>query len=451
MKTMFKNTIVVLSFLLFFVGCVPEETAVPELKCTQPDIAVTATVAKVLAQTTATATQYQYDDVVEAYVVSSDEGGNFFKSISFQTLATANTAAQGFSIPIDVSNLYIEYRVGTKVYVKLKDLYTDLYFGGLRIGGLYVNAFNQGGVGRLSQNDYKKIVNASCTQLQEEALVRKMSLQEVFNDANLNTLIEIKDVQFAEEAIGRSFFEETNNVGGASNWNIVDKSGNQLYVRTSSFADFAAQKIPEGNGTVRGILTKFGDDYQLLPRSTKDIVMTGNRAIPFFNQDFKTVADRSIISLPGWANIVQNGSLAWRGGVSSGNGYAEFYFSGTRVLNNTAWLISPKIDMDVYTNEILTFRAAQHHLDVDSPLNALEVYVSSNFNGLNVTTATWTRLNPKLPTQATPWNLFIGSGPIDLSAYKGKINIAFKFVGSGRNLALDGSFMVDDVQLYGEK
>ena len=91
---MFKNTIVVLSFFLVFVGCVPEETAVPELKCTQPDIAVTATVAKVLAQTTATATQFQYDDVVEAYVVSSDEGGNFFKSISFQTLATANTAAQ---------------------------------------------------------------------------------------------------------------------------------------------------------------------------------------------------------------------------------------------------------------------------------------------------------------------------------------------------------------------
>jgi hypothetical protein len=33
-----------------------------------------------------------------------------------------------------------------------------------------------------------------------------------------------------------------------------------------------------------------------------------------------------------------------------------------------------KIDMDTHTNEIL-FRTAQHHLDVDSPLNSLEVFV----------------------------------------------------------------------------
>jgi hypothetical protein len=52
----------------------------------------------------------------------------------------------------------------------LKDLYTDLYFG-VCIGGLFVTAGNQGAVGRLSQNDYKKILNASCTQVKEEELV----------------------------------------------------------------------------------------------------------------------------------------------------------------------------------------------------------------------------------------------------------------------------------------
>jgi hypothetical protein len=55
----------------------------------------------------------------------------------------------------------------------------------------------------------------------------------LLNDSNLNTLI-IK-VQFVEEAIGRHYFEEANNVGGATNWNLVDKSGNQVYLRTSSF------------------------------------------------------------------------------------------------------------------------------------------------------------------------------------------------------------------------
>jgi hypothetical protein len=35
--------------------------------------------------------QYTYDDIIEAYVVSSDENGNFFKTISLQTLGTTTT------------------------------------------------------------------------------------------------------------------------------------------------------------------------------------------------------------------------------------------------------------------------------------------------------------------------------------------------------------------------
>lgn len=107
--------------------------------------------------------------------------------------------------------------------------------------------------------------------------------------------------------------------------------------------------------------------------------------------------------------------------------------------------------MDVHVKEVLTFRTAQHHLDVDSPLNSLEVYVSSDFDGLNVASATWTPLVVNLPKQATAWYQFLGSGAVDLSSYKGKINIAFKYTGSGKNLALDGAFQVDDVQVFGDK
>jgi hypothetical protein len=179
--------------------------------------------------------------------------------------------------------------------------------------------------------------------------------------------------------------------------------------------------------------------------------MSGKRNVPFFTENFESVADNVNVNLPGWANIVQNGSLFWKGSVFSGNGCAEYAISGTRVALNVGWLISPKIDMDIHTNEILTFRAAQHNLDLDSPLNSLEVFVSSNFNGTNVATATWIPLKAKLPTQSTPWYQFVGSGGIDLSSFKGKINIGFRYRGEGRNLALDGAFQIDDVQIYGEK
>jgi hypothetical protein len=51
-----------------------------------------------------------------------------------------------------------------------------------------------------------------------------------------------------------------------------------------------------------------------------------------------------------------------------------------------------------------------------------------------------------LPTQATPWYQFVGSGGIDLSKYTGKINIAFKYTGSGKIRHWMAAFQVDDVQ-----
>ena len=449
MKSIFRKSVLLL--VITFSSCVTDEVAAPKLICTQPDLVTNRTVTDVRVNANAIVTQYKYDDIIEAYVVSSDESGNFFKSISFQTIAAASTPAIGFSVPVDATNLYIDYRLGNKVYIKLKNQYTDISFGGMRIGSIFVNSYNEGGVGRLSQNEYKKVLNASCTNVREEVLVRSLTMSELLNDSNLNTLVELSDVQFSALAIGRHYFEQTNNVGGATNWALVDKLGNQVYFRTSSFSDFSTKIVPNGSGKVRGILTKYGSDYQLLARSEKDVAMAGARTVSFFSEDFEKVVDKSKLSLPGWANMVQKGSLFWKGTVYSGNGYAEFNISGTKVVSNVAWLISPKIDMDVHTKEVLSFRSAQHHLDVDSQLNSLEVYVSSNFDGLNFATATWVPLAVNLPKQATPWYQFVGSGAVDLSSYKGKINIAFKYTGSGKNLALDGAFQVDDVQVFGVK
>lgn len=450
MKATSYTVFSLLLLVIVFTSCVNDEVEIPKLSCNQPDLSVNKSVADVHINAAAIVSKYEYDDIIEAYVVSTDEFGNFFKTISFQTLATATKPAIGFSVPVDVSNIYVDYRFGNKVYLKLKDQYTDINYGSLRIGGIYVNSYNEGGVGRLSQNDYKNVLHSSCTTLTDEQLVRKTSISDLLNDSNLNTLVELSEVQFTEAAIGRHYFEETNNVGGATNWNLIDEKGNQVIFRTSSYADFASKLVPTGNGKVRGVLTKFGPDYQLVARSESDVTISGTRAVPFFLEDFNRVVDKSNLSLPGWANIVQSGTLFWKGTVYSGNGYAEFNISGTKVVSNIAWLISPKIDMDTHTNEVLTFRSAQHHLDVDSPLNTIEVYVSTNFDGLNVTKATWILVPVVLPKQATPWYQFVGSGGVDLSSYKGKINIAFKYIGSGKNLTLDGAFQVDDVQVFGD-
>lgn len=183
--------------LTIVISCT-NETEIPKLACTQPDLIVTKTVEKVHELSGNTAKQYLYDDIIEAYVVSSDEGGNFFKTIYLQTKSAEKVPSIGFSVPVDVSNTYIDYRLGNKVYVKLKNQFTDLYYGGLRIGSLYVSNAGDPTIGRISQNEYRNVLNASCDIIDENLLVESLSIEDALNDSKLNTLIELNDVEFTE-------------------------------------------------------------------------------------------------------------------------------------------------------------------------------------------------------------------------------------------------------------
>ncbi|MRX39076.1 DUF5017 domain-containing protein [Flavobacterium sp. LC2016-23] len=436
--------------LYLFCAC-STEIEIPKLGCEQVNLPVNQTVEKVKSVSGLVPKQYNYDDVIEGYVVSSDEAGNFFRTISFQTLANEQHPAQGFSVAVDAANSYVDFCVGNKVYIKLKNQYTDLSYGALRIGSLYASNSGEPTIGRVSQNDYKNVLNASCVVVDENQLVQSLSIEEALNENKLNTLVDLKDVQFTEAAIGRHYFEESNTIGGATNWNLTDKTGNQIIFRTSSFANFAAGIVPEGSGKVRGVITKFGSDYQLVARFESDVMMEGKRSAPFFSEDFQSVKNNVNFNLPGWGNVVEKASKLWKSMVYGGNGYAEFNTTSTTAAENIAWLVSPKIDMDSYKNGVLSFRSAQHDLKVDSPLNALEIYVSANFDGSNLKKAQWTKLEAKIATQSTPSRQFISSGAIDLSPYSGKINIAFKYIGSGKDKTLNGAFMIDDVKIYGEK
>src|SRR5690606_18125047 len=103
-------------------------------------------------------------------------------------------------------------------------------------------------------------------------------LAEAFNNAQLGTLIEIQNVQFADGSVGRKFYD-VDSGGGATNHSIISALtppvGNEGVVRFSSFASFADEIIPSGSGTIRGVLTKFGSTFQFMIRSTSDINMEG--------------------------------------------------------------------------------------------------------------------------------------------------------------------------------
>jgi hypothetical protein len=102
----------------------------------------------------------------------------------------------------------------------------------------------------------------------------KTLLWQILTDAYINKLVEVDGVQFDNAAIASTYYDINNDLGGATNLNLTDIDGNSVIFRTSSFANFSAKPVATGRGTVRGVLTKFGDTYQFIARSINDINLT---------------------------------------------------------------------------------------------------------------------------------------------------------------------------------
>lgn len=339
MKLNYIKTIALTAFLAASVSsCInsddydnPQSTN-PE-NCVEPAITVTKTVAEVFAASTTAITQFKENDFIEAYVNSSDERGNFFKIVYLQTLE-ANPI--GFSIAIDKTTLFgANFYPGKKVYISLKDLYGAKVQGALAIGAAYQSTPTSAiTVGRIAESEYAKFTFPSCSQVSEEQLVRKLSITDALKDANLNTLIELTDVQIATAYVGGTYYDEkdlANTAGGSTNRDIVDLADKNVVLRTSSFANFSGNKIPEGSGSIRGILTKYNGVYQFVVRSEEDIKLTNPRLTkPPVEVDFRSNFTETFESytvgatvFPPYVNTQTVGTRFWSVKNFSSNNYIE--------------------------------------------------------------------------------------------------------------------------------
>lgn len=272
-KNLFKTALTLFAGLTLF-SCVDDDDfGIPPLNCEEPNISANKTIQEIIAGATGNPVQFTEDDIIEAYAVSSDQGGNFFKTISFQTL----DGSAAFTLSLDETNTYLIYEPGRKVFFRLKDLFRQIDFDQLEIGALFGND-----VGRIPVPEIENFLVRSCEIVNEDQLVQQVKLSEISNE-HLNRLIEITDVQFKDGELGGNYFDPNRVLGGATNRLITDEFGFELIVRTSEFADFAGSPVPEGNGTIRGVLTKFANDFQFLARTEDDIQFTNAR------QDFNRI------------------------------------------------------------------------------------------------------------------------------------------------------------------
>ncbi len=142
----------------------------------------------------------------------------------------------------------------------------------------------------------------------------------------------------------------------------------------------------------------------------------------------------------GWSFVTVNGNKPWTIATYAGNKYANANGYGDDV-DNEQWCISPEFNLSEYAgqNVILSFMNATKF---EGP--ALELFFSNDFDGQDISSATWQPLTFNMSEGNYEW---VESGEISLNAFSGMIcYIAFKYTSS----ATDGAaaWEVDDIMLY---
>lgn len=357
MKNKIKNSCIILAAIGLFSSCVNDTYDTPVFDaCVDPGLTKTKEVSQIYAVAInpvpdpitgiPNTPTYSGDDIIEAYVISSDEGGNFYKSMYFQP----TDGSKGFNLSIDEANLYVkDFQPGKKVFLKLKGLAfgnpNNRYARGLVFGAPPTDQYD---VDRLPTLQYPKHLIASCDIVSEEDIVHKITLAQAFSDTYLNTLVEIDDVQFTDEAAGGMY--DPNRTDEYDSSIFVTDGSKNLTIRTSRFANFANRKVPTGKGKIRGVLTKYNTTYQIIMRTERDANMPNPRVdyTPTLigansgvfpatvSETFESyTATPSQTNFPNYINDAAVGSRYWEVKTFSANKYIQMTSFGSGGANNT--------------------------------------------------------------------------------------------------------------------
>ena len=356
MKNKIKNSCIISLFFGLFSGCVNDTYDVPKFDtCVDPGLTKTKEVSQIYAlainpvakspSVIPNTPTYNMDDIIEAYVISSDEGGNFFKSMYFQP----TDGSVGFNLSIDEVNLYTKnFQPGKKVFLKINGL---AYANPTSFGvGLIFGAppTEQYAVNRLPNLEYPKHLIASCVSTSEDAIVHKITLAQAnLGAAYLNTLVEIDEVQFTDESSSGTFDTYRNDDYDSNTY--LTNGLNSLIVRTSRYANFAGYKVPSGKGKIKGILTKYNSSYQIILRTERDVNMPNPRVdyylpkggtsikyLPTFKETFESYTVTTTGGIfPKYINDAFFGSRYWDIKSFRSNNYLQMGSFGSGGTNKT--------------------------------------------------------------------------------------------------------------------
>lgn len=403
-------------------SCKKDKFDEPPHETPDPNLPVTHTIRQLKDLHTGTNFKITDSIIISGVVVANDKGGNFFDQI------VIDDGTAGISIAIDQNALFGEFPVGRKIYVKCKNL---VLFSDNKLLGLYgaIDLANEP-VKIPSNLISKYIVKANTGNPVVPIEIKKISR---LSDSFQNRLVKILEVEFIPADTAKPYADAPNK--SSLNRGIRDCYDGDLIVRTSGYADFAPQLTPTGKGSLIGVYTVYNNDGQLLIRNTQDVNMNDNSKYdicPVIDtllfENFQSTPGNGTLSLTGWVNINTAGAKKWTStGSSNKNARFSAFSSDTsfQEASNIGWLITPPVNMNLFTNEVLTFRRS---LGFVTGTIKMEILYSTNYAGSgSPNLATWTLLTDDVPFATTS---FTNSSPISLNGITGtSVYFAFRYEG----------------------
>ncbi len=394
---------------------------------------------------------------MEGFVISNDEGGNFYKELILQDRASNPTA--GIQILVDENTLYETYEFGSKLYVKLDGL--SLWYNN---GVLQLGKQNRGDVDAIPRS------------LIDDHLIRTTEVSEIIplqleirdiNKDHKNIYIGLENIQFNRNLIrtNRPFSfaaEATDEFDGLRQLESCT-TGASITLSTSTFADFKSLLLPSQSGSIEGVLSRdFFDDFYVVQLNTPDdLDFIGERCDPsflkcgenvihgpevLFEENFNAITDEEKLDELGWTNInVNGGDERFKDGTFSGDRYIRISAFNTEENPLEAWLVTPAINLDSSVGEVVSFEIMASY----DNSTILTVYVTNNFTG-NPLTTTWLPIDAKIPIgPSSQYGPNYTRSAIDISCLEGEIHLAFKYQGAAPDKTT--TYDIDNIRVTGNK
>lgn len=260
MKTIFPRIAFVLFASLFvLVSCIKDDFDEPPQR-TIP-VGSIKTIAELRNMFQGQPIKIDQDWSVYAVVTMDERNGNIYKSAYIQD----NTGA----VNLHLNSSGGVYQ-GDSIRLYLKGTILSDYAGVLQIDSVDV--------------DENIIKQATMVQRNPELV----TIQDIKTGFYQSKLIRLDSVQFKASEMNKTYADAINKY--SMNRVLQDCANNEILVRTSGYANFAGELLPQGKGSLVAIVSEYNGEMQLYIRSLAETQLTGERCGGSGNQDLITIA-----------------------------------------------------------------------------------------------------------------------------------------------------------------